>query len=65
MARSTPQDSDFSFNGIFATPSLTASDNTISVQGMDHELDLDDVNVSGSLTTDVEGFSLFPEAPPP
>lgn len=50
------QDDDFSFNGIFATLSLTAPASTISVQGMDHELDLDDVTASGDLTTDVEGF---------
>lgn len=50
------QDDDPSFNTIQASLALTAPASTISVQGFDHELDLDDVNASGDLTTDVEGF---------
>ena len=50
------QSSDFSTNFLYATLALTAASNTITVLGADHELQLDDLNVSGSLTTDVEGF---------
>lgn len=46
---------DFTTNFIHATVRLTNAANTITVTGDDgHELDLDDVEVEGSLTTHVE-----------
>jgi len=46
---------DFTTNFIYATVRLTNATNTITVTGGDgHELDLDDLEVTGSLTTHVE-----------
>jgi hypothetical protein len=50
------QGDDFSINFVQATLALTAASNTITVLGADHELDLDDLDVAGSLTTATEGF---------
>lgn len=50
------QDDDSSVNIVAATLSLAAPASTIRVQGVNHELDLDDVHTAGDLTTDVDGF---------
>jgi hypothetical protein len=49
------QGDDSSTNVVEAAVALTAASNTITVRGAYHELELGDLTVSGSLTTDVEG----------